>query len=137
MSYWNMNNSSINRATVHMLSGRPFNSGIAYVGALCNTQYGYGVTTSIRRFGDFNINNPSIVWDIVAVSHEIGHNFGSEHTHCYAGVGGNNNDVDHCYGQESGCYSGVETLPAINSLTGGVAGDGGAPSRVTAICWVV
>ncbi|MCB1793562.1 MAG: hypothetical protein KDJ70_03865 [Candidatus Competibacteraceae bacterium] len=125
MSYWNMNNSSINRATVHMLSGRPFNSGIAYVGALCNTQYGYGVTTSIRRFGDFNINNPSIVWDIVAVSHEIGHNFGSEHTHCYAGVGGNNNDVDHCYGQESGCYSGVETLPAINSLTGGVAGDGG------------
>ncbi len=123
LTYWNTNNSNVNRATVHMLSGRQFYSGIAYVGTLCNKQYGYGVTTSIQ--GNFNINNPKIVWDIIAVSHELGHNFGSPHTHCYAGIGGNVNDVDHCYGQESGCYTGTQTLPGLNSLSGGVAGDGG------------
>ncbi len=123
LSYWNANNSNVNRATVHMLSGRQFYSGIAYVGTLCDKQYGYGVTTSIQ--GNFNINNPSIVWDIIAVSHELGHNFGSQHTHCYAGIGSNANDVDHCYGQESGCYAGTQTLPGINSLTGGAAGGGG------------
>ena len=122
LAYWNQNNSNVNRATVHMLSGKRLNSGVAYVGALCSNQYGYGVSSSIQ--GNFRINNPAIVWDIVAVSHELGHNFNSEHTHCYAGTGGNSNDVDHCYGQQSGCYQGPRSLPGINSLTGGAAGSG-------------
>ena len=47
----------------------------------------------------------------MVVSHEIGHNFGSHHTHCYAGIGGNSQPVDKCYSGEQGCYSGPESLP--------------------------
>src|SRR4029077_3226321 len=71
----------------------------------------YGFTRSLT--GTFNINNPTVVWDIDAVAHEIGHNFDSPHSHCYGGIGGNASPIDQCYGTEagSGCYSGTPTLP--------------------------
>jgi hypothetical protein len=108
-SYWMANNGAINRTTAHMLSGRYTGCGIAYVGALCTNTYGYGVTGSLT--GAFNILNPGVVWDILAVSHEIGHNFNSPHTHCYNGIGGSTQPVDQCYSGETNCYSGLTSLP--------------------------
>jgi hypothetical protein len=56
-----------------------------------------------------------VVWDIVAVTHEIGHNFNSPHTHCYNNVGGNASSVDQCRSGEvdghGACYSGAQVLP--------------------------
>ena len=69
-----------------------------------------------------------MVWDIVVVSHEIGHNFNSSHTHCYAGVGGNANDIDHCYGSEGGCYAGSTSLP------GGCPGSGMGCGTIMSYC---
>ena len=109
MSYWNSNNGGISRTTAHMLSGRNTGCGIAYLGVLCNTSYGYGVSGSLA--GNFNIANPGVVWDILVVSHEIGHNFNSPHTHCYNGIAGVASPVDQCYSGESGCYSGLTSLP--------------------------
>src|SRR5207249_4065117 len=85
LTYWNNNNSGVSRTIAHMLSGKPIGCGIAYIGALCNNSYGYGVSGSLQ--GTFNILNPGVVWDIIVVSHEIGHNFNSPHTHCYNGIG--------------------------------------------------
>jgi hypothetical protein len=64
--------------------------------------------------GSFDINNPAAVWDIVVVTHEIGHNFNSPHTHCYSGISGPD-PIDECYNGQcgsSGCYCGSESLPA-------------------------
>ena len=108
-NYWNQNNGGVNRTVAHMLSGKNTGCGIAYLGVLCNTPYGYGLSGSLG--GTFNIQSPNVVWDIIVVSHEIGHNFNSPHTHCYNGIGGSTQPVDQCYGNESGCYAGATRLP--------------------------
>lgn len=124
--YWNLNRTNVSRTIAHFMSGKNLGGGIAWVGVLCSGGFGasascpgvptdaawgggYGFTANIS--GTFNVNNPTVMWDIVSVSHEIGHNFNSPHTHCYANIGGNPNPIDQCYGSETGCYSGAGTLP--------------------------
>lgn len=127
--HWGQNQKQVERTIAHFLSGKNLNGGIAWLGALCasNETYnigsqcpglpavgsykgGYGVSTSVR--GTFDPGSPQSVWDIVVVSHEIGHNFNSPHTHCYAGIGGNPAHVDHCFGAGTpGCHAGASSLP--------------------------
>ncbi len=133
--HWNLNQGATPRTVSHFLSGKGFNSGIAWVGVLCSGGFGanpanfggcpapvnaagnwggaYGFTGGID--GNFNLNSPSPVWDIVAFTHEIGHNFNSPHTHCYQNVGGNAAAVDNCNAGScgsTGCYCGATSLPA-------------------------
>jgi hypothetical protein len=124
--YWNKNNTGVSRTIAHFMSGKSLGGGIAWLGVLCSNGFntsascpgvptdaawggGYGFTANIS--GTFNVNNPTVMWDIMAVSHEIGHNFNSPHTHCYANIGGNPSPIDQCYGTENGCYAGVASLP--------------------------
>ena len=133
--YWNNNNAGIARTVTHFLSGKSTNSGIAWIGVLCSGAFsldaaqvatgcspaltgvsnwggGYGYTSGIDA--NFNINSPSVVWDIQAFTHEIGHNFNSGHTHCYQNIGGNAAAVDNCYAGQcgsTGCYCGGTALP--------------------------
>jgi hypothetical protein len=76
----------------------------------------YGYTGDLDT--NFDPNDPAPVWDIVAVSHEIGHNFSSPHTHCYNGIGGSSDPVDECYGAQSGCYDGPTSLPCPSGNSG-------------------
>ena len=93
---------SIARDVVHFISGKPVQGGIAYLDVLCNWYWAYGVS---QVYGSFDLASPTDIWDVEVFTHELGHNFGSQHTHCY------NPPLDMCYGSESGCYSG----PAISS----------------------
>lgn len=134
--YWNKNNGSVSRTIAHFLSGRALGGGIAWLGVLCSGGFstsancpglatdaawggGYGFTASLS--GTFSINNPTVMWDIVAVSHEIGHNFNSPHTHCYNGIGGESQAVDGCYNGEcaNGCYCGTQGLPGAQGVRSG------------------
>jgi hypothetical protein len=99
-SYWNSNRSGVSRSIGHMLSGKGLGGGIAYVGVLCNSSAGYGLSASLG--GGFDINNPTSMWDIIVVTHEIGHNFNSPHTHSYCNLGGNANPVDACVPSQYG-----------------------------------
>lgn len=101
-NYWNQNMGSVERTTGHMLSGKALGGGIAYIGVLCNLNYAYGLSASLA--GNFDLNNPGIVWDILVATHEIGHNFDSPHTHDYCNVGGVAEPVDQCY--RSACSTG-------------------------------
>jgi hypothetical protein len=117
-NYWHAERSGVARTTVHFLSGKNVNSGVAWVGVLCAADFpsdigwggAYGVTMGID--GNFDSGSSAIVWDILGVSHELGHNFNSPHTHCYNGLPtASDPEVDRCYSSESGCYSGSTSLP--------------------------
>ena len=132
--YWNINKTGVSRTIAHFMSGRATGGGVAWVGVLCSGSFGasascsglptdapwgggYGFTGSMS--GTFNISNPTVMWDIVAVAHEIGHNFNSPHTHCYNGIGGNASPVDQCRSGESGCYAGTQSLPGPTGARSG------------------
>ena len=106
------------RAVVHFLSGRTVTGGIAYISAICDEYYGFGVS---QVDGDFNLAFPSQIWDVVVFTHELGHNVGSQHSHCY------DPPLDRCYNQEPGCYSGAvvasrgSIMSYCHTLSGGLA----------------
>lgn len=122
-NYWNNPANSMGtiagpRDLVHFISGKTVQGGIAYLSALCSNSIGYGVS---QVFGSFNLANPQQIWDVVVFTHELGHNFGSPHSHCY------NPPLDHCYNGESGCYAGPEEvshgtlMSYCHLLSGGLA----------------
>lgn len=105
--WWHANRpkASYPRTAVHYMSGKPVSGGIAWLDVLCVGDFSqgghwggaYGVT-------QVNAAYPASPWDLVGVAHELGHNFGSPHTHCYSPP------IDMCHGGEGGCYSG----PIVN-----------------------
>ncbi len=84
-------------ALVHFISGKSVQGGIAYIGSVCDPRYSFGVS---QVFGHFDLSDPTQIWDVLVVTHEIGHNLGTPHTHCYSPP------VDECYDQEANCYAG-------------------------------
>jgi hypothetical protein len=99
--YWNANYSGIERMLLIMLSGKQPNtgwSGVAWIGGLCSNYYGVSFNQVFRTgttagSGDFQL-----------LGHEMGHNFGSRHTHCTdtnAGLSGMQ-PIDFCWSSECG-----------------------------------
>ena len=101
-TYWSANFDGIRRTAVVMLSGKQPTtnsaSGIAWVGGLCSGRYGVSFN-QVYRSGIV-----ATASDGRLVGHEIGHNFGSGHTHCTdtdvatAGM----QPIDYCYPGDCG-----------------------------------
>ena len=115
--YWHANHPDVERTTVHLLSGKPgLTGGVAYGGVLCSPDIlfqghwagGYGLSGALMSFSTFR--------DTFIVSHELGHNFDSRHTHCYNGVPAPGDPpIDLCFsGDMTGgraCYQGATSVP--------------------------
>lgn len=139
--YWNDNRTAVQRTLVHQLSGRASGGGMAWTGVLCWGPFPYdhggacpGLAPQLANYGGdysyvgavsgtFDPQNPTVMWDIYATSHELGHNFGSPHSHCYNGIG-HASPVDGCHSGEAGCYAGTAGVPGIGTVTGGIPGQG-------------
>jgi len=134
-AYWNANMSSVPRTIAHYITTRPGGlGGIAWVNVLCaNLNGGFGYAFSDID-GTFN-NLPAYSWDVMVVSHETGHNFGSPHTHSCGWPGG---PIDSCYAVEGNCYNGpaiarVGTIMSYCHLNGSISltnGFGTLPSEL-------
>jgi hypothetical protein len=78
----------------HFLSGANLGGGVAYVDVLCNPNFGFGVSGNISGnidWGAWTGAAGDFTWDFMVVAHELGHNFGSQHTHDYCPP------LDRCY----------------------------------------
>lgn len=82
--------------------------GIAYLDVLCNAFYGIGYSSINSTYQ----NVPTYSWTIEVITHEIGHNLGSPHTHACS-WNGNNTAIDGC-GPTAG-YSEGCTAPLPNN----------------------
>jgi hypothetical protein len=83
---WAPNNWPVSANLAHFISGASLGGGIAYVNALCSATYGFGVSGNISgtiSWGSWTGAPGSFTWDFVVVAHELGHNFGSQHTHSF------------------------------------------------------
>ncbi len=81
---WNSQMQGVDRTITHLFSGRQdmCYGGIAYVGVLCFNEYGYGVSGYLDGFFPYPLLDYSHSnWDVIVSGHEIGHNFGTGHTH--------------------------------------------------------
>ena len=89
---------NINGDLGHLLSYKP-SGGIAVLAGLCHP-------LGIAKLGVSGIRNtyanlPAYSWSVMVVAHELGHQFGSRHTHACA-WNGNNTAIDGCAGSVEG-----------------------------------
>ena len=77
---WNANMRHIERDLAHKLSGA-YGGGVAWVSVLCHNTYGYGLSGVNGSFPYPLRDHDGGNWDLMVVAHELGHNFGTLHTH--------------------------------------------------------
>jgi hypothetical protein len=136
---WALNPPSANvRSAATLVSGKSESRGIAWVGTLCQGSFAYdghfgghySYNGGIVPNGDMSVLDPDAnpgyavspgagYWPVLQVAHELGHNVGSDHTHCIAltaqqkiDYGVSRNFIDECYSGEAGCFSGTQLVPA-------------------------
>ncbi len=81
-TFWLANMSNISRSTVHLLSGRGLGGGVAYLRVACDDNWSFGVSGNLAGHFPFPlVDNSGSNWDVHVVTHELGHTFGSGHTH--------------------------------------------------------
>ena len=91
---------------VHLVRGQSSSlSGIAYVDVLCKPSFRYGFSAVTFSFPVAPAPDqiPPYSWSTMVVTHELGHNLGSPHTHSCSWPGG---PIDNCVTQEGDCPPG-------------------------------
>jgi len=89
--------SNFNGDIAHLVSFQA-SGGVAYVDVLCATQFAYGFSSINNNYQSV----PAYSWSVNVMAHEMGHNFGSQHTHACV-WNGNNTAIDACRSTEGGC----------------------------------
>ncbi len=94
--------STVNADLIHLLSTRAtYMGGIAYIGVLCNPVYKHGFSNIYYQYAAL----PTYSWSVYCISHELGHNFGSNHTQWCGWTlpNGSTGRIDSCYAGEGSC----------------------------------
>ena len=121
-NYWQANQAATSRVLSMLVSGKSSSnfssSGIAWLlssGVYCSQRNGSGGAYSVSQVFKFSGSTASN--DVQVIAHELGHNFGLNHTHCTSTAGvqpTGTNTIDQCFTGESGfgCFAGTQSCPA-------------------------
>ncbi|HEX5625960.1 MAG TPA: M12 family metallo-peptidase, partial [Saprospiraceae bacterium] len=95
-----------NKTVKLLLSGKLKNNqaalgGIAYINTLCLSSYSYAYA---NVYGSY-LDAPVYSWDVLMVTHELGHVMGSRHTHACVWGPLKNKAIDNCAKLEGSCAS--------------------------------
>ena len=113
--YWRDLDNDVDRSRTiaHMVDAGDSRNGRAWIGVVCSGGYDemfdwdnssdFAVSAGLET--DFHAIDAPSAWSAYVVAHEIGHNFDTDHTHCY------DPPVDTCFNLEGGCYDGETSLP--------------------------
>jgi hypothetical protein len=119
LSAFTTNRGTTPQKLAHLLSTRfAFLGGIAWLDVVCNPSYynyRFGFSNIYNTFNnDINLYS----WSVYCMAHELGHNFGSNHTHwCgWPKAGGGTSRIDSCYGSEP--YNGVSCGTNVKYIKG-------------------
>jgi hypothetical protein len=125
-SYWLAANGSISSHLQHLISGRALGGGIAYLDAVCSNGFGVSAIDAV-----YSYPTVTTTWDVEVITHELGHNLGSPHTHsCQWVIEGRipAGTLDSCAAPEGSCATYSNHLPPDKGtimsychLIGGVA----------------
>lgn len=117
-SAWNASGWPASADLAHFMSGADLGGGVAYVDVLCSQNFGYGVSGNMNGnidWGTWTGTPGSFTWDFVVVAHELGHNFGAQHTHEFCPP------IDTCYDNCTGGTScSLGTLMSYCHTCGGM-----------------
>ncbi len=99
---------SFNADLAHLISlGGNNVGGVAWLDVLCNSTYNRAYSNVYSSYSTV----PTYSWTIMVITHEMGHNLGSNHTQWCGWTGG---ALDNCYTTEGGCAPGP---PPVNGGT--------------------
>lgn len=110
----NKNATGFNGDLAHLVSrGAPSGGGVAWISGLCNS-YSYAYSYIYNSYSQF----PTYSWTVEVITHEMGHNLGSRHTHACAwdvnGDGVAGEMIDGC-GPSAGYSEGSCTVAPLPS----------------------
>lgn len=117
----NAKNGVYNGDLAHLV-GIAGSGGVAYLDVLCEGYYGVGYSGIQASYS----NVPTYSWTVEVLTHEIGHNLGSSHTHGCV-WNGNNTAIDGCgpaAGYSEGCTAALPAKGTIMSYCHLVSGVG-------------
>ncbi|MEP6676784.1 MAG: M12 family metallo-peptidase [Ferruginibacter sp.] len=122
---WNALGDNFKADLAHLVAGGPSNNGgVAYLLNFdqCNRPYAYGYSNVYASYQAL----PAYSWDVEVLSHETGHNFGSNHTQWCGwntGPSGTCGSIDNCYAQETaGACTTCPTTTNISTAPPGFKG---------------
>ena len=111
-AWWRANRQDVSRDVAQLLSDRELGGGAAYRGELCNRAYAYSAISDLG--GGVIGRGESPAWAAMGMAHELGHIFGSYHTHsCWWQANGYappGTLLDTCYAAEGGCVQTRSTV---------------------------
>jgi hypothetical protein len=80
---WSNGGAPVSADLHHIFSGVDLGCGVAFLDSICDSLEGFSVMSRMDGLTPFPVAVNPLNWDFIWMCHELGHNFGSIHTHAY------------------------------------------------------